>query len=75
MFQGAHWEEFATVSARRRKHEVRTILRAKDLGDPKTQDAANAMSLHVVIASLGQLETNASILGSAAFEPVETLGP
>ena len=61
-FQGAQWEEFATVSARRRKHKVRTILHAKDRGGPKFQDAANAMSLHGFIASL-VLATSASILG------------
>ena len=59
MFQGAQWEEFATVSARRGKHDVRTILHAKDRGAPKFQYAANSMSLHDL-----QLETNAIILGA-----------
>ena len=70
MFQGAQWEEFATVSARRRKHEVRKILHVEDRGDPKFQDVANAVSLHYLIASLWQLETNACIFWVAAVEPV-----
>ena len=65
MSQGAQWEEFATVAARRRKHQVRTILHTKDRGD---QDAANAMPLHGVVASLWQLESNASMLGG--LQPV-----
>ena len=62
-FQDAQWEDFATVTTRRRKHEVRTILHAKDRRDPEFQDAAKAMALHDFIASLGQNETNASTLG------------
>ena len=56
--QGAQWE-FAMVSERLRKHEVRTILHAKDRGGPTFRGAGHVMSLHDLIASHGQVETNA----------------
>ena len=63
VFVGEQWEDFKTLSSRRRTHEIRTILHATDRGDPTFQDAANVMALHEFLASLGHLDGNASILG------------
>ena len=64
VFVGEQWEEFKTLSSRRRAAEVRTILHATDRGDPTFQAAVNVMSLHGFLASLGHLDGNASILGT-----------
>ncbi len=48
----------------------RTILHAKDRGEPTFQVAAHVMSMQDFIASHGQLDTNSSFLGVATVEPV-----
>ena len=55
--------EFHGLAARRRKHEVRTILHARGRADAKFRGAANVVTLHGFLESLGHLQASASTLG------------
>ena len=64
VFAGAaQWDEFRLATARRRKHEIRTILHARERADAKFRAAVNVVTVHGVLESLGQLQVNASTLG------------
>ena len=64
IFAGAApWDEPDGLDARRRKREIRTILHARERGDPKLRGAANVVTLHGFLESLGHLQVNASTLG------------
>ena len=60
----AEWDAFQKLAAaRRRKHEIKTILHAGERRDAKFRGAANAATLHAFLESLGHLEVGASTLG------------
>ena len=60
----AQWDELhGLATARRRKHEIRTILHARERADAKFRAAVNVVALHGFLESLGQLQVNASTLG------------
>ena len=65
IFAGAaQWDEFhGLATARRRKHEVRTILHARERAGAKFRGAVNVVTLHGFLESLGHLQVNASTLG------------
>ena len=64
IFAGAaQWDEFHGLAARRRKHEIRTILHARERADAKFRAAVSVVTLHGFLESLGQLQVNASTLG------------
>ena len=66
IFAGAaQWDELhGLANARRRKHEIRTILHAREPADAKLRGAANVVALHGFLESLGHLQVNASTLGT-----------
>ena len=57
------WDEFQGCAARRRKNELRTILRARERGDTKLRGAASVVTLHGFLEPLGHLQVSASTLG------------
>ena len=60
----AEWDAFQRLAAaRRRKHELRTILHAREIRDAKFRGAPNSMTLHSLVESLGHLDASASTLG------------
>ena len=65
IFAGAaQWDELhGLATARRRRHEIRTILHARERADAKFRGAANVVTLRGFLESLGQLQVNAITLG------------
>ena len=51
------------VGRRNRKHELRTIVHSDERHDQQFQNKPNVMILSEFLASLGQLEATASIMG------------
>ena len=70
---GSRWRTFVgeaeldafreLAAARRRKHELRTILHTKESRDAKFRGAPNVMTLHGFVESLGNLDVSATTLG------------
>ena len=62
---GSRWRIFVGAqefAARRRENEIKTILHARESGDAKLRGAANVVTLHDFLESLGHLEVSASAL-------------
>ena len=65
IFAGAaQWDELHGLAARRRTHEIRTILHARERADAKFRGAANVVAFHGFLESLGHLQVNTSTLGT-----------
>ena len=59
------WPDYQVFLGRRinRKHELRTIVHSNERQEPQFQNMPNVMNLLEFLASLGQLEKKASIMG------------
>ena len=60
--EAAQGDEPHGLDARRRKHEIRAILHARERAGAKFRGAANLVTLHGFLESLGHLQVNASTL-------------